>query len=257
MKNRYPKKYYGQNFLKNESILKNIFEHIKNIEPNIFDTIIEIGPGYGALTKYIIELKSKLICLEIDRDLIRSLQLKFAKANIINIDALEYNFDTTQKDTDYIVVGNIPYYITGSILRKLIIETQNQPKYIIFMMQKEIADKITNKKSSKLSILIESFGTVVYKTNISKYNFYPIPKVESSMIFIKKDRLYDTNKRFWKFINIAFSSPRKMLINNLSNIYDKTKTLEILSKLNIAPATRPENLNITHYIELYKNILTM
>lgn len=249
----YAKKSLGQNFLINENILKNIYNDIKKIVlENKIKYIIEIGPGYGALTKYIMQLSNidniQILCIEKDNYLSSILQKKYN--NIINNDALLFDYDSIK--TDYIVVGNIPYYISGHIFKKIILHTTNQPKYIVFMLQKEFVQKIKSNKLNKLKILINNYGKIIKTVNISKNNFKPIPKVDSSYVIIKKENEKKYENKFWKFINIAFSSPRKKLINNLSNIYEKKIVENIFESLNIDKNIRAEQLNIQTLLSIYE-----
>ncbi len=252
------KKALGQNFLVNNEILKQIV-NITNIENK---NIIEVWPWYWALTEKILEKKPKnLELIELDKDMINILNdriknndLKIQNTNITikNIDVLKYypNFD------NYIVIANIPYYITSPILQHFLYSQKNKSKEMIILMQKDVWDKIINKeKNSVLSLMIEKKAFASEKIFVWKENFIPSPKVESSVIYFQSHNLYNNinDELFLKTIKIWFSSPRKKLIKNFVNHwYKKEQILQIMQQINLSWNERPEELNIEKWILFMK-----
>ena len=244
--NKHPhRKKWGQNFIKDENIIKKI---IAVINPKTNDRIIEIGPGEGALTKYL--LKSKTAAIEIDPLLCLHLKNKFNNSlEVINEDVLNMNFDNYSNYNK--IIGNLPYYITTPIIFKIL----EYPFWdeAIFMVQKEVAERIIaspgNKIYGRLSVMIQVVADVEKKFNISKNIFYPKPKVDSSLIKIKikkKQSIKDLSI-FSKIVKQSFGQRRKILRNSLRNIIPINAYREYIDK-------RPEQLSIDDYIKISNNI---
>ncbi len=253
------KKNLGQNFLIDENIINNI---ISNIDAKEKDLIIEIGPGMGALTCKLKDKNSYLICYEIDTDLKVYLnKYEDLKTKIIYKDILLSNIKDDIKDIKYnnlYIIGNLPYYITTKIIKHIISLDLNINK-MIFMVQKEVADRFTAKPKSKdygsITIYLNHYFNVTKLFNVSKNSFNPIPKVESGVIsFIKKDNIIDldTNKYF-KLINDSFKMKRKTLKNNLSN-YNQNIIDYILKKYNLSETVRAEELSEEIFIDLFNEL---
>src|SRR3989344_7494795 len=179
------KKSLGQNFLTSEKILRQIGEAGKL---NLNDTVLEIGPGHGDLTKKLLEMAGKGIAIEKDDRLISSLKEKFSKEidsgkfQLVHADILDFNPKDYQLD-DYKIVANIPYYLTGAILRKFL-EADNKPSLIVLTLQKEVVSRIIEEKGSILSMSIRAFGQPSKIFNINKSYFKPVPKVDSAILLI-------------------------------------------------------------------------
>ncbi len=255
-----PKKSLGQNFLKDQSALRAM---VSASEINSKDTVLEIGPGKGALTSKLLETGAEVVAIEKDRDLIDLLNEKFSKEiknkqlslfcdNILQIDLKKL------KLKNYKLVANIPYYITGEILKKFL-ETEKSPQKITLLVQKEVAERIVakNGKESVLSISVKIFGTPKYIQTVKAKYFSPAPKVDSAIIAIipfEKSKISNTEK-FFPFIKEAFKSKRKTIFNNLkSTNLPKEKILETLKKISINEKTRPEDISVEKWIELFKEI---
>lgn len=264
--NLYAKKCFGQNFLIDKNILNKIVD-ISNV--NKEDTIIEIGPGLGCLTEYLCLNAKKVICYEIDKDMVailkENLMTKYDNLEIINIDFLKadlskYNCEETAKN--YKVVANLPYYITTPIIFKLLAETKI-PQYT-FMVQKEVGERLTGKPSTKdynsLSVAME------YKTNskvvckVSPNSFFPAPKVESALLLVKVlknecDANFEAN--FLKFVQEIFVQRRKTIINNLNNKYgmDKAMLIKKFEENGININLRAETLTVSEILNLYNIII--
>lgn len=252
------KKKFGQNFLTNQDeILKKIME-VANV--NSDETILEIGPGEGALTELLLEKAKKVVTIEIDRDLEKILRKKFEKNpkyTLVMNDVLVTNIQQyIEKNTK--VVANIPYYITSPIINKLI-ENREYIDEIYIMVQKEVAERICAKKGkerSTLTLAVEYFGEAEYLFTIPKEFFTPIPQVDSAFMSIKlhKDKKYENllpEELFFKYVKAGFSNKRKNLLNNFSTLgFSKDKIREILSEVGIKESERAENLTIENFIDL-------
>ncbi len=252
------KKSLGQNFLKSESAISAIID-ASSIVPS--DVVLEIGPGEGVLTQQLVKLAGKVIAVEKDRRLIPFLTEKFAKEiSASKLDFLEKDileFDPNELSAyklPYKVIANIPYYITGQILR-MFLETSNQPVSMTLMVQKEVADRIVarDKKESLLSLSVKAFGEPRYIKTVKAGSFVPAPNVDSAILLIEnisKERLVGVDEAlFFKVIHAGFAHKRKQLLPNLSSIYKKEDILRAFEKLGIPPKVRAEDLNIKTWIE--------
>ena len=250
------KKYYGQNFLKNEEIIKNITDLVN---PNENDLIIEIGPGRGALTKYLIKKNCDLICIEIDTDLKIYLdKYQSKKCKIIYEDILNVDFKEITKNYQNIyVVGNLPYYITSPILEYLINSIKAQK--MVFMVQKEVADRYSAKVNTKDYGYFTLFLSFYYEVNkeiyVGKNNFDPIPKVDSEVISLSlKDKVSDINpEKYFAFLKECFSHKRKTLKNNIVS-YDFEKIMNVLNKYGLNESVRAEQIREDIFIEIFKSL---
>lgn len=256
------KKQYGQNFLLDENVLNNI---VKSANINKGSFVIEIGPGLGFLTNYLSKYANNVLCYEIDSEMVEILKSKnfdnvdieykdFLKANISD-DIKKYN----KNNLEVVVVANLPYYITTPILLKILEETSLVNRMVV-MMQKEVAQRICGKPSTKdyncLSVLIQYFTNPKYLFTVKPTSFYPEPGVDSAVIEIKyKDeftcKAIDLNY-FLKFNRNIFAQRRKTLMNNLQKAYsyDKQEMLNVLHKLQISPTIRSEALSVSEIVEL-------
>lgn len=238
-----PNKELGQNFLRNDQII-NLF--VKETEVHIEDIIYEIGPGEGVITKKYLENKVNfsLTAIDIDERSIEELQkIKDERFKILHKDILKFLPEIS--DTEYKIVGAIPYNITSPIIHR-IIEKENLPQKIVLIIQKEVAEKICDtEKSSYMSLLVSYFYETKFVKKISRDDFYPSPKVDSGLIVLnlKKDfPEVDVNK-LSPFLHKVFRTPRK----KLNKVFAKEK----LESLSISPDLRPENLKIEDIIKLY------
>jgi 16S rRNA (adenine1518-N6/adenine1519-N6)-dimethyltransferase len=280
------KKSLGQNFLKSEMALKKIVE-AGEIKPR--DIILEIGPGKGALTEKLLEQISKgspclgkIIAVEKDYALFGLLQEKFAKEIaekkivLINDDILE--FDCVRQDlTQYKIIANIPYNITGAILKKFLTD-KNQPERMVLMVQHEVARRIVGRgknpstplmvKESILSISVKAYGEPKMIMKVPARYFSPAPKVDSAIIAIKnisrKNFLPPSPSQgegsgvrsidelhFWEIVKAGFAHKRKKLASNLKVLknYENLKKNALLGKLG---NKRAEDLTLEDWISLSK-----
>ena len=257
------KKSLGQNFLIDKKIFEKIIScvNIKN------KTILEVGPGTGNLTNYILNKEpKKIIAIEKDNELVNNLRKKFdEKIEIINDDILSINENSLSKEK-IIVFGNLPYNISTEILSKWIINLKNNYWFecLALMFQKEVADRIIanvdNSNYGRLSILSN------WKLNINKIcdikptSFNPKPKIDSTLLlFTPKDNYFKIKnpKNLEKITRIFFSNRRKMLKKPYNKLFNGD--LSISEKLNIDLTLRPQNLDCTTYFKLtqeYENLFS-
>lgn len=253
------KKSLGQNFLKDEKILRKISESVTT-SPS--DLIIEIGPGTGALTKYLANKNSNLICYEIDtrmQDILKKYENE--KTKIIYKDILKSNIVEDIKDLDYekiYIIANIPYYITTPIIKKVM----ELPKLesMTLLVQKEVAERLTsnpgNKSYGSLTVYLSYYFDIEYLFTVKNSCFEPIPKVDSAIIYFRKkqNKLKVKNEKiFFKLIEDSFKQKRKTLKNNLKE-YEWPKVLKILQKYNLSENIRAEEIALETFINISNNL---
>jgi 16S rRNA (adenine1518-N6/adenine1519-N6)-dimethyltransferase len=280
------KKSLGQNFLKSESALNEIIIAGKVAEN---DVIFEIGPGQGALTEKILRTGAETIVIEKDRELIPILQTRFAKnieigqLKIIDGDILDFDEQILEKP--YKLIANIPYYITGAIIRKFL-SSKNQPENAVLLVQKEVAERIVSKpekngtdkhpknKESLLSISVKVYCEPKFIKTVPAGSFAPAPKVDSAIILLenisKKHflEISETKKLpvgriedyFFEMLHYGFAHKRKVLIKNLKPFLEKKQikkieAVKILEQINKTEKTRAEELSISDWLHLIKNFL--
>jgi len=256
-----PSKSLGQNFLIDQNILEKIIEasSIKKTE-----TILEVGPGLGTLTQELAKNASRVIAVEKDSTMCEI--LKETLANYKNIEVINANILQTPGvcKENYKVVANIPYYLTSPLIR-LFLEAETPPEYMVLMVQKEVAQRITAKppEMSLLAVSVQFYADAKIEFYVSKNCFWPTPKVDSAVIKItpKKDRLPMSiqpiqPELFFKIVKAGFSAPRKQLTGNLSKSLklNKQEVLAWLLKNKIDPKQRAETLSIKDWINLSNSI---
>ncbi len=254
------KKKFGQNFLKDESILSKI----RDISECDKDTlVIEIGPGLGGLTELLCEKAGFVLAYEIDNDLIEILNNNLSRFNnyeIINKDILtvDVNKDLDKYNYNKIyLVANLPYYITTPIITKLLTEVERIKRYVV-LLQKEVAHRLAGKPSTKdygaITLAIEYRGSAKVMLEVNRNAFIPAPNVDSSVlrIDIYDERKYypKDEKLFFELIRLAFTQRRKTLLNNLGDKYPKEFIAKMLEDNNYKPSIRGEELSIDDYIKL-------
>lgn len=253
------KKKYGQNFLKDEQILKKIASAISIKEK---DLVIEIGPGMGALTKHLFSKGSFLLCYEIDSSLKEYLdKYQTERSVVIYDDFLSRDILSDSKAFSYhnvYVVANIPYYITSPILVKIL--KLSLFSEIVLLVQKEVAERIVatshTKEYNSFSLFIDYYYDASLVCNVSKSCFIPSPKVDSAVVhLVKKTYVPVTNKEFYfSFIKDAFKNKRKTLKNNLTN-YDWSKIQKILFSLGYVETVRAEEIEKKDFYILVEEYL--
>lgn len=248
----YAKKSLGQHFLRSERALSVIVE-AGNLSPN--DTVLEIGPGEGALTKKLLETGARIIAVEKDDELFKFLKEKFSKIELIHADILEYTPTGAYK-----LIANIPYNITGAILEKFL-SADRQPTRCVLLVQKEVAERIVTRdnKESILSISVKAYGTPQYIETVKAGSFVPAPKVDSAILLIEnisKDFFKNfSEKDFFELIHAAFKSKRKKLSSNLATVFDKEKVLNAFRELNLDENLRAEDLELNNWKRLAEKLI--
>ena len=257
------KKHLGQHFLKDEDVAKKIAD---SLTENGYNNILEIGPGMGVLTKYLLERKAKTTVMELDRESVAYLQDTFPlehikldtskeKFTIIEGDFLKQNLTEVFKNEQVAIIGNFPYNISTQIVFKAIENREFVPEFA-GMFQKEVAKRIAEKEGSKvygiLSVLTQAFFDVEYLFTVPPTVFDPPPKVDSGVIrFIRKENysLPVDEKLFFRVVKTAFNQRRKMLRGSLKsfNLSDKLREEPIF-------AMRPEQLSVQMFIELTQKL---
>ena len=255
------KKQYGQNFLLDDNILKNI---VKSAELKKDTNVIEIGPGLGFLTNYLQQATTNVLCYEIDEQMVEHLNELNYNISIINDDFLKRNLNKDFKNifdnsNNITLVANLPYYITTPILLKVLEETTRVDKMIV-MMQTEVAKRLCGKPSTKdynaLSVLIQYFTNPRIIFNVSPKSFFPEPNVESSVVMIEKkeEPLLEVKNLdfFLKFNRNIFSQRRKTLYNNIQKAYNYDKELikKIIKENNLDESVRSEELDVSQIVKL-------
>jgi len=250
------KKKFGQNFLKDETVLQKIVEAM----PNNDNKIVEIGPGLGDLTKYLVDVKS-VEAFEVDTDLCKLLQKKFDKeiaTNQLHINCGDVlnAWQSSLIDEDYDLVANLPYYIATNIILKALADPKC--KNILVMVQLEVAEKFCATEGQKvfgsLSVITQSVGEAHIVVQVPPTAFEPPPKINSAVFLIEK-RTDRSDKIFEGMLRVAFKQPRKTLMKNLSVTYDKEKLQEVFKELEFIQTIRPHQLSTSDYHQLYKKII--
>ncbi len=256
-----PNKLMGQNFLISENVY-NFLVAALNLEKT--DTVIEVGPGFGYLTFKLANKAKKVIAIEKDKALFQFLIDKIKMAGIKNIelvneDILKYNFKRKEfKNKKYKIVGNIPYYLTNFLLRKILGLGQFVPAIIVFTVQKEVARRICAKppQMNLLALTVQFYSDVRILKKISRKNFWPTPKVDSAIIEIRPQEKFKNianQDLFFKLLRKGFSQPRKKLINNLKGfIFDQNYWKKILILCKIKSNQRAETLSLEDWNKIYQ-----
>lgn len=249
------KKKFGQNFLKDEAVLRKIVEAM----PKNDNKIVEIGPGLGDLTKFLVDVKS-VEAFEVDTDLCKLLQNTFKKEIAtkrlhINCGDVLEAWQSSLIDEPYDLVANLPYYIATNIILKALADPMC--KNILVMVQLEVAEKFCAEAGEKvfgsLSVITQSVGTANIVVVVPPTAFEPPPKIDSAVFLIQKntDR---SNEDFEGLLRVAFKQPRKTLMKNLSVKYDKSALGEVFKELSLTQTIRPHQVTTDYYHQLYKKI---
>ncbi len=254
------KKSLGQHFLKSEKALRQIID-AGNITPS--DTILEIGPGHGALTKKILETGATVVAIEKDESLIPLLSETFKEAvakrklHIINGDILTFDPEKIALLTKgYKLIANIPYYITGAIIEQFLSST-HQPETIVLLIQKEVAERIVarDKKQSMYSIAVAAYGTAQIVDKVPAGAFVPAPKVDSAILHINtisKSFFSDCSEKvFFKITKAIFGKKRKQILGSLADfLNNRAEAMIALDKAHIDYKARPETITLTEWKKL-------
>lgn len=264
-------KRFGQNFLIDDQILTGIVD-AANISED--DIVVEIGPGLGNLTAYLLKKAKKVVAFEIDPNMIEVLEERFntSKLEIVHNDILKVNIDDyiysliTQMDSfkgKVKVVANLPYYITTPIIFDLF-EKAKIVSDITIMIQKEVAERIVAKPGTKdygvLSVMCEYYASPEIKLVVPPESFIPAPNVYSAVINLVKTQEYmvDNIDKFNELIKAAFSQRRKKMLNSITSQKNmnvtKEQLIEIYNELEISENARAEEISLEKFIKIYKKL---
>ncbi|MDA0885758.1 MAG: 16S rRNA (adenine(1518)-N(6)/adenine(1519)-N(6))-dimethyltransferase RsmA [Bacteroidetes bacterium] len=255
MENVSPKKFLGQHFLTDENISKKI---VTALSINEFDKIVEIGPGKGALTKYLFEFSDKLILIEYDVEYVKFIKSSYKKynPNIIKQDFLKFNLrDVLSLNNKNLIIGNFPYNISSQIIFK-VLDNYLLVDDLIGMFQKEVAERIISKPNSKeygiISVKTQLLYNVKILFDVSPNVFFPKPKVNSSVISMSRKKNININfdiKLFDRLVKLSFQQRRKKIKNSLKKLDLKESILE-----DSIFDSRPEQLSVNEFIRLTQKI---
>ena len=249
------KKYLGQHFLINNEIAKDIVALISDIEKV---SILEIGPGMGILTNFLVEKSQEVTVIEIDKESINFLKKKIPKLNkkIIEGDFLDVNLNKIFEN-NFTIIGNFPYNISSQILFK-VYENKNIINEIVGMFQKEVAERVAAKNGKKrgiLSVFIQTFFDVEYCFSVNENEFSPPPKVKSGIIKLKRNNrkeLKCDNKLYKKIVKTTFNQRRKTIKNSL-----KSLNLDFGTSIDNLMHLRAESLTVEDFINITNNAKTI
>ncbi len=273
--------YLGQHFLRNEIILKEIAD---SLALKSGDVVIEIGPGHGELTGELLKHPITVVAIEKDAALVDFLtknfqfpisnfqinpELQLPKLQIIHGDVLKAlpsiikNLKLKIKNSNYSVVGDIPYYITGYLLRVLS-ETKQKPKIITLLIQKEVAERIVAEppKMNLLAAITQSWSVPNILRSVGRKEFSPPPKVDSAIITLIPRSLPSTlgarEAEYYRFLRTLFKQPRKTIANNLTAESEfqmpKNELTQELKQINVNPGDRPQSLSLEDVQNLFKKL---
>ena len=258
------KKSLGQHFLNNAHVPA-LMVQAGGVEKG--DTVLEIGPGTGVLTRALLNSGARVIAIEADIRAIESLKKSFhdeimaQSLTIIHDDVRTLDlFALGLSPHAYKLVANIPYYLSGFLFR-MFLEHTVQPSHIVFLVQREVAERIArDQKESLLSLSVKVFGTPKYVKTVGRGNFSPAPKIDSAIIAIsnisKENFAHVSQKFFFAILHEGFKAKRKQLFGNLSEILEKDSLREIFSSLSIPLTVRGEDLSLSEWLLLAQHINT-
>jgi 16S rRNA (adenine1518-N6/adenine1519-N6)-dimethyltransferase len=247
------KKSYGQHFLTNEHLARNIADAI---DPSC-ERLLEVGPGRGMLTKYLLEKPAQLVTVEADRDMVAHLEKFYPqlKGRIVEADFLKVNLEKMFDNQEFTIIGNFPYNISSQIVFKMIDARQLVPE-LVGMFQKEMAARIIAPPGDKtygvISVLTQAYYEGAYLFTVGSGNFSPPPKVQSAVIRLRRRanlKLDCSEVIFRQVVKQTFGQRRKMLRNSLRGFFLDEAALQ-----DAFFQQRPEQLSVQDYIYLVQKI---
>lgn len=244
----------GQHFLIDEKALDKILETAKLSKS---DTVVEVGPGMGILTRELCKRAGKVIAVELDTTMLTVLKtacIKHCNLQVENQDILKFD---TSKLENYKLVSNLPYYITSPVIRKFL-EAENRPEEMVLLVQREVAERIAAKPSrmSILAVSVQFYSDPQIIAIVPRTSFFPAPKVDSAILKIKiyKRPIFDVDSRlFFRIVKAGFGEKRKQLINSLAGgmHLNREWTEKWLKEAKINQQARAESLAMTDWYNLY------
>ena len=247
------KKHLGQHFLTSKAVLRTMLDAAAVTAE---DTVLEIGPGKGVLTMALLETGARVVAIETDMDLLAVLEDTFA-AEVASGQLALVHEDVRNVATQahvhgaYKIVANIPYYITGEIIRRFL-TSEHQPESMTLLVQKEVAERIARSaKETVLSLSVKAYGHPRYVKTVPARYFSPPPKVDSAVVHIGdiSKRFFSEvrEERFFKVVKAGFTSKRKMLVNNLAVCGGKARVAEVLTQLGLPENIRAEDVSLDEW----------
>lgn len=256
------KKSLGQHFLNSDYVPNKMCAAAGEIAGK---TVLEIGPGTGALTREMLTRGAKVIAIEADQRALLALAEIF-KAEIDRGQLTLHHHDARTLNPSqfglvpqgYIVISNIPYYLTGQLFRSLL-ATDCQPTTLVFLVQKEVAARIArDKKESLLSLSVKAFGHPTYICTIKSSHFTPSPKVDSAIVAVTgiSHQYFKTidSHFFFALLHLGFGKKRKQLIGNLAETYGREKVATVLASLTLSPTVRAEDIPLEGWLQIAKQL---
>jgi 16S rRNA (adenine1518-N6/adenine1519-N6)-dimethyltransferase len=251
-----PKKSLGQHWLDDLSSLQAM---VDGAEITDQDTVLEIGPGLGTLTKLLVARAEQVVAVEYDRDLAKGLRKRVPADNLVVVSQDILRFDFGELPPDYKLSANIPYYLTSNLIR-VISDTPNPPLCVALLVQKEVAQRVCAQPGSMslLSVTAQFYWQASLGEIVEAYLFTPPPKVDSQILLLKRrDGVLFPDvdpKVFFRIVKAGFSQRRKTVLNALSSGLHKTKpeTETLLATAGIDLKLRPQNLSLENWYALYQ-----
>lgn len=262
------KKSLGQNFLMHQATAERIADAAHLTSKSV---VLEIGPGTGKLTHALLSRARKVVAVETDAALIPVLQETFApeikegRLELVHGDIRDFTLLSSiglNKVKSYEVVANIPYYITGEILRSFL-SREHQPLALTLLVQKEVAERIARaKKESLLSLSVKAYGTPKYEFTVPRGAFVPSPKVDSAVLSVssvsrRAFRTKDEENAFFRLIHAGFAHKRKQLLGNLRSIASEKALRAAFREEKIPENTRAEDLPLSSWLALLRSLSTV
>jgi len=260
-----PKKSLGQNFL-TSAVVPTWMCDAANLLPS--DTVLEIGPGTGKLTDILLKRGVRVVAVEADLRAVTYLKQAF-KTELETGQLQLFHGDIKDltpaildlKSGEYVAVANIPYYLSGYLLR-LLLSGVAQPKTLVFLMQKELVERIARaKKESLLSLSVKAFGQPHYIKTVTRGHFLPQPKVDSAILAVRDVSTHNFRSLapdfFFDLLHLGLGKKRKQLMTNLCERYQREEVTAVFSRLGFLLTVRGEDLALAEWLELAKALTTM
>lgn len=249
-----PKKSLGQHWLSDPASLQAICEVAKITTQ---DTVLEIGPGPGTLTTYLVRVAKQVVAVELDSQLAKELPRNVPVDNLSVVEQDILKFDLTSLPPDYKVVANIPYYLTSHLIRVLS-ETPNRPATVVLLVQKEVAERVAAEpgQMSLLSVTAQFYWQVSLGQVVPAELFVPPPKVDSQVLILERREqpLFPNTepKEYFRLVKAGFANRRKTLVNSLAGGLHLTKeeASQLLQAAHVQPTARPQELTLEQWRQI-------